>query len=85
MTALEAALSDGPLAAAGIDVFEDEPMDPAHPLLARPNLIATPHVAFYSERSLGAIVTEAMDEVVRTLSGERPRNLVNPEAYAHRS
>lgn len=84
LNALDGALASGHLAAAGLDVFEDEPLDPKHPILARENVIATPHVAFYSERSIRLVVTEAIDEVVRTLKGERPRNLVNPEVFGHR-
>lgn len=83
LSALDAALASGQLAAAGLDVFEDEPLAPAHPILKRENLVATPHVAFYSERSLRAVVIEAIEEVVRTLKGERPLNLVNPEVYAY--
>jgi D-3-phosphoglycerate dehydrogenase / 2-oxoglutarate reductase len=84
LNALDAALASGHIAAAGLDVFEDEPLDAAHPILKRPNLIATPHVAFYSERSIRRVVTESIEEVLRALRGERPLNLVNPEVYAHR-
>lgn len=83
LPALDAALASGHIAAAGLDVFENEPLDPAHPILKRPNLIATPHVAFYSERSIRRVAEESIDEVLRVLRGERPLNLVNPEVYAH--
>lgn len=53
--ALAEALKNGYLAGAGIDVFETEPpLDPAHPLLQAPNVLATPHVAFASEESMEA-------------------------------
>ena len=53
--ALAEALKNGHLAGAGIDVFETEPpLDPAHPLLQAPNVLATPHVAFASEESDGS-------------------------------
>ena len=53
--ALAEALKNGHLAGAGIDVFETEPpLDPAHPLLQAPNVLATPHVAFASEESMEA-------------------------------
>lgn len=84
LAALDEALASGHLAAAGLDVFEDEPLAAGHPILARPNLVATPHVAFYSERSLQRVAAESIDEVVRVLRGDRPLNLVNPEVYAHR-
>lgn len=84
LTALDAALASGHIAAAGLDVFENEPLDPGHPILKRPNLLATPHVAFYSDRSIHRVASESIEEVVRVLRGERPLNLVNPEVYAHR-
>lgn len=84
LSALDAALASGHIAAAGLDVFEDEPLDAAHPILKRPNLVATPHVAFYSESSIRRVASESIDEVIRVLQGGRPLNLVNPEVYAYR-
>ena len=84
LAALDEALASGHVAAAGVDVFEEEPLGADHPILKRDNLIVTPHVAFYSNRSLVAVLTQTMEEVVRVLRGERPLNLVNPEAFAHR-
>lgn len=84
LAALHDALKSGHLAAAALDVFEEEPFDAGHPILKLPNVIATPHVAFYSERSARLVVEESIAEAVRALAGERPLNLVNPEAYAHR-
>lgn len=77
-TALAAALDAKQLAGAALDVVEKEP--PAgSPLLGRDNVILTPHTAFYSEESLLELQTRAAEEVVRVLSGEPPRNPVNPE------
>jgi D-3-phosphoglycerate dehydrogenase / 2-oxoglutarate reductase len=42
-------------------------------------VILTPHTAFYSEESLLELQTKAAEEVVRVLSGQAPRNPVNPE------
>jgi D-3-phosphoglycerate dehydrogenase len=51
--ALAAALNDGYLAGAAIDVFEAEPpLDTAHPLLHSKNTIVTPHIAFASKESM---------------------------------
>lgn len=83
LDALDRALAEGQLAAAGLDVFQEEPLDASHPILSRPNLVATPHVAFYSEASLRRVTRETMDEVIRVLEGGRPRNLVNPDVYTH--
>jgi D-3-phosphoglycerate dehydrogenase len=84
LSALDAALASGRLAAAGLDVFENEPLNADHPILQRPNLVATPHVAFYSERSIRRAASESIDEVIRVLQGARPLNLVNPEVYDYR-
>jgi D-3-phosphoglycerate dehydrogenase len=76
--ALAHALDQGQLAGAALDVVEKEP--PAgSPILGRNNVILTPHTAFYSEESLVELQTKAAEEVVRVLSGQAPRNPVNPE------
>jgi D-3-phosphoglycerate dehydrogenase len=77
--ALAEALDQGKLAGAGLDVMEQEP-PPSSPLFGRDNVILTPHTSFYSEESLVDLQTKAAEEVVRVLSGQAPRNPVNPEA-----
>ncbi len=76
--ALAQALAEGWIAGAGLDVFEAEPLDAHHPLLMQPNLIATPHVAFYSEEALVELQTKAAENVAAVLLGRRPAALVNP-------
>src|SRR5215469_1869871 len=79
--ALAHALDQKQLAGAALDVMEQEP--PANsPLFGRDNVILTPHTSFYSEESLVDLQTKAAEEVVRVLSGEPPRNPVNPEVLA---
>jgi D-3-phosphoglycerate dehydrogenase len=75
--ALIAALQAGRLAGAGLDVFEQEPVDRDNPLLKMENVIATPHVAVYSKKALELNRTQPFDEVARVLSGHYPRGLVN--------
>ncbi len=48
-------------------------------------MIVTPHTSFYSEESLVDLQTKAAEEVVRVLSGQAPRNPVNPEALKSRA
>ena len=79
--ALARALDAKQLAGAALDVLEQEP--PVNsPLFGRDNVILTPHTSFYSVESLEELQTKAAEEVVRVLSGEAPRNPVNPEVLA---
>lgn len=74
--ALVAALEAGRLAGAGLDVVEGEPSPPAA-LVARADVIATPHVAFSSDASLAELRQRGAEEVVRVLAGGRPKNPCN--------
>lgn len=79
--ALAVALDAKQIAGAALDVLEQEP--PVNsPLFGRDNVILTPHTSFYSVESLEELQTKAAEEVVRVLSGQPPRNPVNPEALA---
>jgi D-3-phosphoglycerate dehydrogenase / 2-oxoglutarate reductase len=77
--ALLRALAEGWIAGAGIDVFVPERLPADHPLLAHPGVLATPHVAFYSEESVLALEVLAAENVAAVLSGRQPHALVNPE------
>jgi D-3-phosphoglycerate dehydrogenase len=77
--ALARALEEGWIAGAGIDVFEPERLPAGHPLLAQETLIATPHVAFYSEESIRVLEVMAAENVAAILDGRRPASVVNPE------
>ena len=79
---LVAALRQGQLAGAALDVFEPERLADGHPLLALPNVIATPHVAFYSEESVRDLALLGARNVAAILAGRRPASLVNPEVLA---
>ena len=77
--ALRHALEHGEIAGAGLDVFASEPVDPDSPLLASDRVLATPHVAFYSEESLAELAHLAAANVAAILDGRRPQAVVNPE------
>lgn len=74
--ALASALNDGRIAAAGLDVFEHEPLEHDHSLRGCTNAILTSHVAWYSEMSVPELQRMAAEEAVRVLSGKPPRSRV---------
>ncbi len=89
--AVYAALKDGRLGGAGLDVFPEEPPDPAHPLLkaymARERwldgrLVLTPHAAFYSADGIRDLRRKCVETAVDYLKGGRLRNCVNREWLA---
>ena len=77
--ALAQALDQGHLSGAALDVLSPEPPSTS-PLFGRDNVILTPHMSFYSAESLIELQSKAAEEVVRVLTGEAPRNPLNPEA-----
>lgn len=77
-TALTAALQNGEIAGAGIDVLETEPPEKDAALLSLDNVIITPHAAFISEESILELEVTAATCVVQTLSGQLPESVVNP-------
>jgi phosphoglycerate dehydrogenase-like enzyme len=81
LAALDAAIESGKVRSAGLDVLEGEPTpDLAAPLLQRPNVLVTPHVAWYSQDARRELGIKAAQEALRYVRGERPRNLINPDA-----
>ncbi|MGO2860431.1 MAG: phosphoglycerate dehydrogenase [Brevibacterium sp.] len=72
-TALAEALVTGRLAFAALDAFASEPPSPDDPLLAAPNLIATPHIGAYSDIANANMGTWAVEDVARVLEGQEPR------------
>jgi D-3-phosphoglycerate dehydrogenase len=77
--ALAMALKENRLGGAALDVLSGEPPPADHPLRQAPNVILTPHLAFYSKESVIELQTKAAEEVARALKGEPPRSPVNPE------
>ena len=77
--ALVKALEQSWIAGAALDVFVPERLPHDHPLLQLPNVITTPHVAYYSEQSLLDLEVQSAEQVAAALSGRRPEHVVNPE------
>ena len=79
--ALVAALRERRIAGAMLDVYEHYRIEAGHPLLALDNVLLTPHLAGSTRESRARASVRAADETLRMLAGEKPRNLVNPEAW----
>lgn len=75
--ALAKALSEGRLAAAGLDVFEKEPLACDHPFMSLPNVVLSGHVGWYSKDAVKELQTRGAQEIVRVLSGGVPQCWVN--------
>ena len=80
--ALLAALRSGHLGGAGLDVWWEEPADPADPLLAMRNLILTPHIAADTAESEQRLAELTAENVRRIARGERPRYVVGVDVDA---
>ena len=68
--ALHRALAAGCLRGAGLDAFAVEPVDPAHPLFSLRNVIATPHVAWFTAETLGRSLGVFVENCRRLRDGE---------------
>jgi D-3-phosphoglycerate dehydrogenase len=79
--ALIGALRECRIAGAALDVFEQEPVDPANPLLGMDNVIVTPHALCWTDECFHAIATSGLQSVVDFSLGRRPAHIVNPEAW----
>jgi glyoxylate reductase len=79
--ALAAALSTGAIAAAGLDVFETEPVPLDDPILTLPNVVALPHIGSASIATRDRMARMAAENLLTALAGQRPPNLVNPDAW----
>lgn len=73
---LAAALNEGVIAGAALDVFCDEPLPATSPLRRAPNCLLTPHAAWYSEAAIGRLQGLVADDLAAALKGAAPRKLV---------
>ena len=72
-TALAEALAEGRLGGAALDVFGSEPLGPSSSLRSAPNLLLSPHAAWYSDTAVGRLQGMVADEITRALHGRPPR------------
>jgi phosphoglycerate dehydrogenase-like enzyme len=78
LPALVQALQEGRIAGAGLDVVDPEPLVAGSPFYDLPNVILTPHSAYYSERSVDVVRRETLHDALQVLRGKRPRTVANP-------
>jgi D-3-phosphoglycerate dehydrogenase len=76
--ALAAALREGRIAGAGLDVFDPEPPAPDDPILAAPNLIAAPHALAWTDQSFAAIGAACVEAIRAVRAGRPPVHLADP-------
>jgi phosphogluconate 2-dehydrogenase len=79
--ALIEALQQKRIRAAGLDVFEREPLGNDSPLLQLNNVVATPHMGSATHETREAMARCAVENLLAALAGERPANLVNGRAW----
>jgi D-3-phosphoglycerate dehydrogenase len=72
------ALKEGVIAGAGLDVFEDEPIQPGNELLSLKNVILTPHTAALTEECVTRMAVAGAQRVVDLFNGFIPDNVANP-------
>jgi phosphoglycerate dehydrogenase-like enzyme len=80
--ALEAALREGQIAGAGLDVFVEEPLPMAHPLTTLGNVVLTPHVGGGAGGGQRGHARDTLENVARALRGEPIRHLIAPSPMA---
>lgn len=77
--ALAEALGEGRLAGAGLDVFEQEPVDPADPILTAPGFVGAPHSLGYWDELFRRCVADACSAILDVAAGRVPSNIANAD------
>ncbi|QIR25545.1 glyoxylate/hydroxypyruvate reductase GhrB [Kluyvera genomosp. 3] len=77
--ALISALRNGDIHAAGLDVFEQEPLPASSPLLKMPNVVALPHIGSATHETRYNMAACAVDNLIDALQGKVEKNCVNPQ------
>ena len=81
--ALIEALRQKRIAGAALDVFEQEPVDPANPLLAMDNVIVTPHSLCWTDECFHNMATTGLQSIVDALAGKVPEFVVDRAVLEH--
>jgi D-3-phosphoglycerate dehydrogenase len=81
--ALIDALRAGRIAGAGLDVFEQEPIDPGNPLLAMDNVVLTPHSLCWTDECFHNMASTGLASIVDLLAGRTPEFVVNRDVLVH--
>lgn len=82
--ALARALKSGAIAGAGIDVYVKEPVEADHPLLDCETAVLVPHIGSATHATRARMSRVACENILAALNDERPRFLLNPEAWEKR-
>jgi phosphoglycerate dehydrogenase-like enzyme len=82
-TALTAALREKRIQGAALDVFEQEPVDPADPILRLDNVIVTPHAICWTDECFLGNGRAAIESILDVAAGRTPRHVVNRAALEH--
>ncbi|TCC03123.1 glyoxylate/hydroxypyruvate reductase GhrB [Kosakonia quasisacchari] len=77
--ALVEALQNGEIHAAGLDVFEQEPLPVDSPLLSLPNVVALPHIGSATHETRYNMAECAVENLIDALNGKVEKNCVNPQ------
>jgi glyoxylate reductase len=80
--ALYHALTTGEIKAAGLDVFQNEPIGADHPLLSLPNVVAIPHIGSASVETRTVMAELAGRNIANVLSGDMPEAIVNEKVLS---
>jgi len=81
--ALITALVHGPLAGAGLDTFEQEPLPPDHPFRRLPNVVVTPHLGYATRETLEGFYGD-MPDAIEAFARGAPARVTNPEVLERR-
>lgn len=81
--ALRQALQNGTIAAAGLDVYWEEPLPDDHWLRRQANVLLQPHLGGFTDEGYATLIEPAIDNVMAFLDG-KPKNLINPEVLQQR-